>query len=167
MRQVTPDDVNEIFFLRSDDSVMQYIDRPRAKTTADALEWIEKITAFAASNEAINWGICLRDEPKLLGNICLWQISRENLRAELGYALHPAQHRKGIMTEAIRTILDYGFNTMKLHSVEAQVNSTNLASMAVLEKSNFTREGYFRENHFYDGRFLDTAVYSLLATDNR
>ncbi len=54
---------------------------------------------------------------------------------------------------------------MNLHSIEANVNPGNTASIKLLEKNNFTREAYFKENYFYDGKFLDTAIYSLLATE--
>jgi ribosomal-protein-alanine N-acetyltransferase len=66
------------------------------------------------------------------------------------------------MHEALKAILDYGFQEMGLHSVEANVNPSNLASIRLLEKNHFIREAYFRENYFYDGRYIDSAIYSLL-----
>ena len=64
------------------------------------------------------------------------------------------------------SVLDYGFTTMLLHSVEANVNKDNAASMKLLAKNNFVREAYFKENYFYNGRFLDSVIYSLLAPVN-
>ncbi len=66
------------------------------------------------------------------------------------------------MQEAILTILDYGFKIMKLHSVEANVNPNNAASIKLLERNNFIREAYHKENYYYNGKFLDSAIYSLL-----
>jgi ribosomal-protein-alanine N-acetyltransferase len=54
---------------------------------------------------------------------------------------------------------------MKLHSVEANVNPSNASSIGLLEKCGFVREAYYRENYFYNGRFMDSAVYSLLADE--
>jgi ribosomal-protein-alanine N-acetyltransferase len=51
---------------------------------------------------------------------------------------------------------------MKLHSVEADVNPANQPSIKLLERNNFVREAYFKENYFYDGKFLDSAIYTLL-----
>jgi ribosomal-protein-alanine N-acetyltransferase len=56
---------------------------------------------------------------------------------------------------------------MKLHSIEAHVNPNNIASIKLLEKNGFIREAYFKEDYFYDGKFLDTAVYSLLTSEHK
>ncbi len=71
------------------------------------------------------------------------------------------------MQEALNVVLDYGFNIMRLHSVEADVNPMNIASIKILEKNNFVREAHFRENYYYSGKFLDSYVYSLLSTDRK
>ena len=162
LRQKTADDVHEMFFLRSDESVMKYIDRPRAKTTADAMAFIEMINGNIKNNEGITWAITLKGKPTLIGSIGLWQIEKENYRAELGYVLHPDHHGKGIMDEAVKAVIAYAFDIMKLHSIGATINPENGASARVLERNNFVREAYFRENYFFDGKFLDSAVYSLL-----
>ena len=101
--------------------------------------------------------------PKLIGTIGFWQIDKENYRAEIGYLLHPDQQGNGLMQEAIETVLQYGFQTMKLHSVEANVNPANIASIKLLEKKKFNKEAFFKENYYYNGKFLDTSVYSLLS----
>jgi ribosomal-protein-alanine N-acetyltransferase len=76
--------------------------------------------------------------------------------------LHPDFWRKGIMKEAVLAAIDYGFNTMKLHSIEAHINPANAASAAVLEATGFVREAYFKEDFYYKGKFTDSAIYSLL-----
>ena len=68
------------------------------------------------------------------------------------------------MSEALTAILEYGFDTMKLHSIEAVVNPMNIPSIRLLEKNKFIREAFFREDHFFEGEFYDTAVYSLIKT---
>ena len=60
-------------------------------------------------------------------------------------------------------VLNYGFTVMELHSVEANVNPDNAASISLLEKNHFIREACFKENYYFDGRFLDSAIYSLLS----
>ena len=66
------------------------------------------------------------------------------------------------MQEAMEAVLLYGFQKMKLDSVEANVNPFNAASIKLLEKNGFVREGYFRGNYYYNGKFLDSAIYALL-----
>ena len=162
LRHVEKSDVNEVFFLRSDERVMKYIDRTPAKTTDDAYKFIQIINDLEKNNEEVTWAITLKDDLKLIGTICYWNIKKEHYRAEIGFALHPDYWRKGIMQEALAEVINFGFKAMKLHSVEAHVNPNNIPSIKLLEKNGFIREAYFKENYFYDGKFLDTAVYSLL-----
>ena len=156
LRQVTKNDINEIFQLRSDTNVMQYIDRPMAKTTEDAFRFIERIENGIVQNEGITWAITLKANDALIGTIGFHKIEKENYRAEIGYMLMSNFHKKGIMQEAIISALDYGFNVMKLHSVEALINPANEASAKLLERNGFIREAYFKENYYYNGKFLDT-----------
>ncbi|HEX8332478.1 MAG TPA: GNAT family protein [Segetibacter sp.] len=163
-RQIRPADRNEIFFLRSDERVMKYFDKQPAQSVEEAVQFLDKITSLQQNNECITWAITLKGQPTLIGTICFWNIAKEHYRAEIGYALHPDHSGKGIMQDAMTEVLKYGFKNMKLHSVEAKVNPHNISSIKILERNNFKREGYFKEDYFFDGKFLDTAVYSLLTT---
>ena len=165
LKQITPDDAPALLHLRSDKTVMQYIDRPLQQSADESLALIQLITDTLEKNEGVTWGIFLKEGSPLMGNIGFWRMEKEHYRAEIGYLLHPSLQGKGIMTEAMKAVLSYGFTAMKLHSVEANVNPANLASIRLLEKTGFVREAYFRENYFYNGKFMDSAVYSLLATE--
>lgn len=165
LRQVEKSDVNEIFFLRSDKKVLEYLDRAPAANIQEAASWIEKINELEKNNNAVTWAITLKPDDTLIGTLGFWNITKEHYRAEIGYTLHPNHQGKGIMQEAMTAILDYGFKTMRLHSIEGNVNPNNLASIKVLERNNFTREGFFKENYFYDGKFLDSAIYSLISPE--
>jgi len=167
LRQITQDDVNEIFFLRSDSRIMRYLDRTPAKSLDDAYAFLKSIADLEKNKSAVTWAITIKGEQKLIGTICYWNIKPEHYRAEVGYVLHPDFQGKGIMQETLTSVLDNGFNVMKLHSVEADVNPANEASIKLLERNNFVREAYFKENYFYDGKFLDSAIYSLLINDHK
>ena len=167
LRQINAKDANEVFLLRSDEQVMKYIDRPKAKNIDEALDFIKMIETITANNEAIQWGITFKDNPKLLGYIGFWQMQKENFRAEIGYALLPDCHKKGIADEALKAAIDYGFNTMNLHSIEANLNPDNIASAKLLEKNNFEKEAYFKENYYFEGKFIDSLIYSLIVSKNR
>ncbi|PXY46588.1 GNAT family N-acetyltransferase [Flavobacterium hydrophilum] len=162
LRRITNDDVNEVFELRSNPETMKYIPRPLAKTTEDALEHIAMIEEKIATNNGINWGITLKDNLKVLGIIGYYRLQPENYRAEIGYMLLPEFHGKGIITEAVKRLITYGFNDLKLHSIEAVIDPENFASEKVLQKCNFIKEAHLKESEFYDGKFLDKVIYSLL-----
>jgi ribosomal-protein-alanine N-acetyltransferase len=76
--------------------------------------------------------------------------------------LLPEFHGKGIITEAIKVVVKYGFEVMQLHSIEAVIDPRNYASEKVLQKCGFIKEAHFLENELYNGNFLDTVIYSLL-----
>jgi len=163
LREVTTDDANEIFFLRSDKEVLKYLDKEPAKSVDEAKEFIERIKNDQLNNDGILWGITLKDNPVIIGNIGYWRMQKEHYRSEIGYALNPLFQGKGIMQEALQAVIQYGFEIMKLHSVEANVNPANEASIRLLEKNGFVKEAYFIENYYFDGKFLDSVIYSLIA----
>jgi len=162
LRRITEEDADQIFFLRSDKQVLRYLDRDPITSINDALQWIRMIDAGVRSNEFIAWAMSLKNEKDLVGTISFWNIRKEHYRSEIGYALHPSYQGKGLMQEAMAVVIYYGFKTMNLHSIEANVNPRNVPSIKLLEKNNFAKEAYHRENYFYDGKFLDSAIYSLI-----
>jgi ribosomal-protein-alanine N-acetyltransferase len=162
LRQFTFADAPKLFEIRKDPVIMQYISRPLAKTLDDVIDLIKVINDLLSGNNGITWCITLKNEHEFIGSIGFWRIEKENYRAEIGYLLNPAYQGRGIMQEAIETIINYGFGPMNLHSIQAIVSPHNAASIKLLQKNKFTQEAHFKENYFYNGAFKDTAVYTLL-----
>jgi ribosomal-protein-alanine N-acetyltransferase len=162
LRRLDQNDVNEVLALRSDPDIMKYIPRTLAKTKEDALQHIAMIEGKINNSEGINWAITLKGNTKLIGIIGHYQIKPEHYRAEVGYMLLPEFSGKGIITEALQKVIDYGFTTMQLHSIEAVIDPENSASERVLQKNGFVKEAHLKENGYFEGRFFDTVIYSLL-----
>lgn len=137
LRRLTINDANEVLLLRSDERVNKFIDRPKAITIDDAISFIHKIENGVANNESVYWAITKKEEDTLIGTICLWNISKEDERAEIGYELHPDLQGKALMQEAICKVVEYGFYTMNLKVITAEVNKDNIRSIKLLEKTNF------------------------------
>jgi ribosomal-protein-alanine N-acetyltransferase len=164
LRRITPADVNKIFALRSNTEVMKYVARPLCRNLDDAMALIEMIEKKLETNEGINWAITLKGNNSLIGFIGHYRIKWEHFRSEIGYMVAPDFQGKGIITEAIKLVVDYGFSEMNMHSLEAVIDPKNIASARALEKNNFIKEAHFKENEFFDGRFINSVVYSLLDT---
>ena len=98
----------------------------------------------------------------MFGVIGHYRLQPENFRSEIGYMLLPEAQGQGIASEAIKAILIYGFESMQLHSIEAIIDPENRSSERVLQKIGFVKEGHLKENEFFNGRFWDTVIYSLL-----
>jgi [ribosomal protein S5]-alanine N-acetyltransferase len=164
LREFTMDDVDAMFTIMSDAQVKRYFGSLPMTERAQAVERVERVHAAFKERSGVRWGIERRTDGAFIGSCGFWRIEAQHARAEVGYELSPAVWGQGVMTEVLRAVLAFGFTTMRLHSVEAQIHPDNTGSRRVLEKLGFVQEGYFRENYYdpVERRFTDTAVYSLL-----
>jgi ribosomal-protein-alanine N-acetyltransferase len=159
LRQITNEDLNEFFILKSDERLLKYYDA-KAKTYQEALQFLQKNNDGIARNEWIVWGITLKRENKLIGSICFWNISEELSKAEIGYELMHEWQGKGIMQEAIKAVTEYGFNDMKLQLIEAFTNPNHTKSIKLLEKNNFVRGANFKEIDSANRKILESVTYT-------
>lgn len=162
LREITKKDAENFYRLRSSKEAMRFIDKPLAESLDEIRSFIKYIDKKRKDNETISWGISLKENGELIGTISYHSIEKENYRAELGYMLLPEYWRQGIISEAIPKVINYGFNNMKLHSIAANINPNHQVSRKILEKFKFKKEAYFKENHYFNGKFYDTEIYSLL-----
>ena len=167
LRRLTHSDVNEVFDLRSNPEIMQFIPRPLLKTEEEAYEFITTTDLTIDNNTVINWGITNKKNDKLIGMIGFYRVKPENYRAEVGYILLAEFHGQGIITEALQRVIQFGFDEMGLNSIEAVIDPDNFASEKVLLKTNFVKEGHFKEHQFFEGKFFDSVFYSLLKKTTR
>ena len=162
LRQLMAEDEEDILKLRADESVSRYISRIPYKTIEEARAFITKINNGINEQGWLYWAITLKGQKNVIGTLCLWNFSKDNFRAEIGYELRPEFQGQGYGQEAVAAAVALCFNQLKLHSIEAVVYPDNAASIKLLERNGFVREGYFKEKDFFDGKFIDTAIYSLL-----
>ncbi len=139
LRPLELSDRYEVFFLRSDKTVNQFIKRPEVKTVSDVIPFMERIQQHTKNQHSYYWCIALTEDPdlKMIGSICLWNFSEDRRTAEVGYDLHPDFHGKGIMTEALQKIIEVGFKELRLDTIEAFTHRDNKKSIQLLEKSAF------------------------------
>lgn len=168
LRQLDDADAEQVLRLRSNKTSLEFLDKPVMTSIGEATLLINKISSDTAANEGITWAMTLKENPALLiGTIGLWRIIKEHYRAEIGYMLLPEYFRKGYTKEAILTVTTFGFERVKLHSIEANINPANKGSAAVLKSTGFIKEAYFHENFYFDGSFKDSEIYSLLNTKEK
>ena len=156
LRTVTEYDANEVLGIRSNAEINQFLHRNPPKNSFEALEFVLNIKRKSANNEIVFLGITFPDNPKLLGTICLWNFSEDRTVAELGYELLPDYHGKGIMSEAVIGILNYGFKELNLKKIEAFTNKNNFNSIKLLQKSKFV----LNENR-QDEKFPENLIFEL------
>jgi len=104
----------------------------------------------------------LQNEDRIIGwcGYHTWYLDHN--RAELGYELYDEKDReKGLMSEAIIPIIDFGFENLNLHRIEALVGPSNSASLKILNRLGFKKEGHLKEHYKRNGKWEDSLVYAL------
>lgn len=140
LREIKETDCDTILFLRSDKTINKFIERPehrRTRNKADALKFIKELHENIENNKSIAWGITLKNKPQIIGTICLWNFSEDKKTAEVGYDLDPEFQGKGIMSEALNMIIDFGFKILELDKIEAFTHKDNEKSKMLLVKNKF------------------------------
>jgi [ribosomal protein S5]-alanine N-acetyltransferase len=163
LRCLVPDDAEAMFHCLIDPDAARFAGRAPSTSATAVRDKIDQILTNLRDGDAITWALTDAQSNAYLGSAGLWRWDKGHFRAEVGYEIARHFRGRGLMPEALRPILAFGFERMQLHSVEAKIHPDNSASIRVLEKLGFRKEAHFRENHFNQGVFEDTVVYSLLA----
>lgn len=161
-RKLKDSDAPEVFKLRSNPENMKYIPRPLLKNEDEALAMIHMMNAKIDENTDINWGVCLKGTVSIIGFMGFYRTQPENHRTEIGYMILPEYNGKGYVTEAVKTMLNYAFNSVGFHSVCAVIDPKNIGSEKVLIKNGFRKEAHFIEDECFEGKFWDSVHYGIL-----
>ncbi|MCA1053795.1 GNAT family N-acetyltransferase [Rossellomorea aquimaris] len=126
-------------------------------------ERVARTKTRMASDEYYAFGIFDTETDELIGNISLSDVIRGPLQCcYIGYSLAKQHNGKGYATEAVKLAVEYAFNDLKLHRVEAGVMLHNIASMRVLEKAGFHKEGIFIKNVKINGSWEDHQHFAII-----
>lgn len=160
LRTIEEDDLGFIQRERSEAAVWRTLGWPFPSNRHQLEEFFEETIS---DEETIHLMIGVADEP--VGMVSFHEISGDSRRAELGYWVATGEQGNGYATDAVGTLVDYGFRDLGFHRVEAKVFDGNEPSRQVLERLGFTHEGVHREAVFTDGGFRDVHWYGLLAEE--
>jgi len=165
LRQPTAADAEQNFQLRTNEHTMAYIGRPRPQTITDAAAMLEQLEQDRSAGTRIGWIIALQNDPAMIGSIGLYKLQPEHQLAEVGFQLMPDHWGKGLMSEALNTVVRFAFDQLGAHRVEAMTDPRNERARALLQRCGFVLEGVLRESYYWEGAFLGTAVFGRLASD--
>jgi [ribosomal protein S5]-alanine N-acetyltransferase len=162
LRWISEDDVDALYEIFSDPQVMRYWSTVPLADREAAAEMQREIAGGNESETMLKWGIALRDTGTVIGTTTLFNLNRDNGRAEIGYAMARAYWGKGYMNEALKALVSHAFDVMGLRRLEADVDPRNAASIRSLERLGFQREGFLRERWYVNGEIQDAVFYGLL-----
>ena len=159
LRQFRPEDIDNVFYALSHPDVIPYygISFRTLEETQVQMDWFAELER---AGTGIWWAICSPDDATFYGACGLYYIQPQHRKGETGFWLLPEHWGRGIMREALPVMLDYGFQQLQLHRIEAFVESENQNSKRILEKLDFAYEGTMRECEIKNGRFISLAIYA-------
>ena len=165
LRWLEEGDVPALYEIFRDPEVMRYWSRPPYADVAEARALLEQIHGCFREGSLFEWGLCLQDDPRVIGTATLSHLDFANGRAEIGYSQARASWGNGYVREALGALLDWAFGDLGLRRIEADVDPRNAASIRTLERLGFVREGYLRERWNVAGEVQDALLYGLLARE--
>jgi ribosomal-protein-alanine N-acetyltransferase len=160
-------DLLDFFTIRSNPETMRHIPRPVAKDPSEVLSLIKEGNDAYERGDMLSLAMALKDSNKFIGVVGFYRIDWDNHRTEIGYILNQEYSGKGYMHEACTALIQFAFEEVGFHSLEAIIEADNLNSMKVIEKLGFTREAYFKEKGFSKNKYIDLTVYSLINPKDR
>ncbi|WP_217595808.1 GNAT family N-acetyltransferase [Cohnella sp. GbtcB17] len=113
-----------------------------------------------------DFAICLKDDDRMIGELSISDIDEENKKAGFRITMNSIQLTgKGYGTEAIKIVLRFVFEELKLNRLELEVFSHNLRGIRAYEKAGFVKEGVLRESLYYDGTYSDEIIMAMIKKD--
>ncbi|WP_348699420.1 GNAT family N-acetyltransferase [Duganella fentianensis] len=166
LRFLDDNDTAAIYALFSDPAAVRYWSCPAWQEMAQAHDYIAQTLQHYADGSALRWAL-VNGEQAVVGVVTLYHFDRQNARCDVGYMLARPYWGQRYMQEALKAVLDYGFGTLRLHRIEADIHPDNAASVRLLQGLHFRLEGHLRERWFVDGEISDSLILGLLARDWR
>lgn len=161
LRKMDERDIDALYAYFSKDIVTQYFGMDTFKEVEDARKLLDSFGQTFEQRRGYRWGIVLKETNTLIGTFGIHSLLALHKRAEIGYDLHPDYWHKGYATEALETVLTFGFNKLGLHRIGAIIFPANTASKNLVLKRGFVEEGTLRDYIFQHGKSHDTIIYSL------
>jgi len=160
--ELTHQHVQSIYEIFSLNEVTRYYGTNSFTLPAEAYQLIDMFHRNFLDKRGIRWGIKLKENQRIVGTLGLNGLHLKNKRAEIGYEIHPSFWRNGFALEAINEVLRFSFMRLELHRIGAVVYPENEASLRLLVKLGFNKEGVLRGYMYQNEQFHDTCVMSLL-----
>jgi len=165
LRKLQPDDLKSLFEYGSHPEVTRFTTWDSYESISSAKEFLGNVIARYESRREAPWGISLQTNDKLIGTCGFDDWSIRHSRSEISYALGQPYWGNGYMTEALKRILSFGYDVMRLNRIDARCVLENVRSENVMKKLGMVHEGTLRQHMFMKGKYFDVRVYAMLRQD--
>lgn len=146
------------------DEEIRYMTGTKSTFTLEQIQsYINNISKDSSRNDL---AICLKENDQMIGELSITDIEKEAKKAGIRISMNSIELTgKGYGTEAIRLILKFVFEDLKLNRLQLEVYSHNIRGIRTYEKVGFIKEGTLRESLFYNGKYSDEIIMSMLKKD--
>ena len=165
LRKVRMDDAVDMYAYSCDPLVAKHVLWDAHTSVNETKAYLRYMIRKYRMGDPSSWGIEEKATGKIIGTIGYMWYQADNNACEVGYSLARAKWNKGYMTEALKAVIDYSFDTLGFHRVEAQHETDNEPSGRVMEKCGMKKEGTLRGRLYNKGKYVDVNVYAILRSE--
>ena len=164
LREVREQDIKEIYEIYSDEEAVKYQQIKPMESMEQAQRSVTYFLNSYKNKKFIRWCIADKNYDKVVGLITLHDFDSWNSKVEIGYMLNKKYWKQNIMSEAGQKVIEYAFEVMELHRIEALVHPENTASNKLCTKLGFKMEGLKGGAAFSrrTGEYEDRIIYGLI-----
>lgn len=162
LRKIRREDAEDIFEYASNPLVTIYMPWETHKTIEDTYDFIRMSGDLFIASDNIDWAVEIKTEQKMIGAISIRKWNDQNRCADVGYVLSRKYWNNGIITEALKAVIEFCFTKLELNRVEAHCDENNIGSWRAMEKAGMRYEGTLRQKIFLKEKFINMKFYSIL-----
>ncbi|MDP4090837.1 MAG: GNAT family N-acetyltransferase [Bacillota bacterium] len=161
LRKMNYKDIDDLFSMRSDSRMNEYIDVKADESTDETKAYIDRMNRGVEENKWIIWAMEHRESEKVIGSVSIWNIDEARRSGELGYGIIPEYQGSGLMKEALLQAVGYGFDKMNLKTLEAYTEEKNIKSIGLLQRCGFIEVNRVDDPGYFSDRVYHMVVYRL------
>lgn len=165
LRPMCRSDYSDMFDYARREPLTRYLLWEPHPTESYTREYLKYIEGRYRAGDFYDWAVTLRSTSKMIGTCGFTRIDHASDLGELGYVLNPDYHGCGYATEAARRVMEFGFDELGFHRLEARFMQGNDASLRVMKKLGMSFEGYSRECLYVKGEYKTVGICAILARE--
>jgi [ribosomal protein S5]-alanine N-acetyltransferase len=162
LRKLALADAEDVFAYASDPEVARFVTWEAHGSIRDSIAFLNMVKQKYDNGQIAEWGIADKSTGRIIGTCGFTWVRPEHGKGEIGYALAQTHWRKGLMTEAVEAVFQFGLHTLHLNRIEARCKVENTGSERVMQKCGMRYEGTFRQTMLVKGKYIDLKMYAIL-----
>ncbi len=165
LRKLSLDDTDDMYEYAKNADVTKFLTWSPHSGKAFTLEYLTYLQTRYKAGEFYDWAIVCKDSGKMIGTCGFTRFDFKNDIAEIGYVINPEYHGRGIATEVVGRVIQYGFDNLMLNRIECRFINGNDVSRRVMEKNSMKFEGIMRGAMLIKGDYKDIGICAITRKD--